>query len=232
MLIAPLVFIFLPDDRDMRPWGAETLAAGTTKLPIMELFTPALRRSTLLLFVLVGLNFFAYQAFAGWVTTYLKDVKKFSPEVISGIITWQAIGGLLGCFFWGWFSDRFGRRLSGIGFFIGGASVLLYLVVLDSALSLRVGGAIWGFMVSASVAWAPWMSELYPPHLRSTAMSIFHWGRIISMTAPLITGAIAEAFGLSAAMTMSAVGLIIGGFVWLMIPETIERRSRGLTATA
>jgi dipeptide/tripeptide permease len=76
------------------------------------------------------------------------------------------------------------------------------------------------------------MSELYPPHLRSTAMSIFHWGRIISMTAPLITGAIAEAFGLSAAMTMSAVGLIIGGFVWLMIPETIERRSRGLTATA
>lgn len=88
-----------------------------------------------------------------------------------------------------------------------------------------MAGALWGFMITASVAWAPWMSELYPPHLRSTAMSIFQWGRIISMTAPLVTCAIAESFGLAAAMTMSAVGLFVGGAVWLMIPETVAKRN-------
>lgn len=224
LVIAPLVFLFVPDDRIMKPWGAGDSAPAAAKLPVLELFTLALRRTTLLLFVLVGLNFFAYQAFAGWVTTYLKDVKHFEPQVISRIVTWQFIGAVIGGFFWGWFSDRYGRRLTGIGFFVGGASVLLYLLVLDSAFALQFGGALWGFMITASVAWAPWMSELYPPHLRSTAMSIFHWGRIISMTAPLITGAIAEAFGLPTAMTMSAAGLIVGGVVWLMIPETVERR--------
>jgi MFS family permease len=224
IMIAPLVFLFLPDDRNMKPWGAETLAPPAAKLPMVELFAPGLRRSTLLLFILVGLNFFAYQAFGGWVTTYLKDVKLYEPESISRIVTWQAIGGLLGCFFWGWFSDRYGRRLTGLGFFAAGAAVVLYVTILDSPFALLLGGALWGFMISAAVAWAPWMSELYPPHLRSTAMSIFHWGRIISMTAPLVTGAVAESFGLPVAMTMSAVALVVGGFVWLMIPETNERR--------
>jgi predicted MFS family arabinose efflux permease len=224
LLMAPLVYLFVPDDRHMKPWGAGVSAAASAKLPVMELFTPGLRRSTLLLFVLVGLNFFAYQAFAGWVTTYLKDVRLFEPEMISRILTWQAVGGMLGCFFWGWFSDRYGRRVSGTGFFVAGAAVLLYLLVLDSPMSLQIGGGVWSFMISASVAWAPWMSELYPPHLRSTAMSIFHWGRLISMTAPLVTGAVAEAFGLQSAMTMSAVGLILGGIVWMMIPETVVRR--------
>ena len=78
-------------------------------------------------------------------------------------------------------------------------------------------------MITASVAWAPWMSELFPAHLRSTAMSIFNWGRIISMTAPLVTGWIADDFGLTAAMLLSAIGFGLGGLVWLLLPETIER---------
>jgi predicted MFS family arabinose efflux permease len=229
LIIAPLVYMFLPDDRHMKPWGAATLAPAASKLPVMELFTPALRRSTLLLFMLVGLNFFGYQAFGGWVTTYLKETKNFTPEIISSIVTWQAIGGLLGCFFWGWFSDRYGRRLTGVGFFAAGGSVLLYLLVFDTPLSLQIGGGVWNFMIAASVAWAPWMSELYPPHLRSTAMSIFHWGRIISMTAPLVTGAVAEALGLPFAMTLSAVAFIAGGFIWLSIPETVARRRGPVT---
>lgn len=223
LLIAPLVFVFLPDDRNMRAWGAEGEPPPIAKLPMVELFSPDLKRKTLLLFLLVGLNFFAYQAFAGWVTTYLKDVKQFAPEVISRIVYWQFIGAVLGGFFWGWFSDRYGRRLSAIGFFIGGASVLLYLTALDSPAELQYGGALWGFMITASVAWAPWMSELFPAHLRSTAMSIFNWGRLISMTSPLITGAVADAYGLTSAMLLSAGAFMLGGVVWLMIPETVVR---------
>jgi len=233
MLIAPLVFVFVPDDRHMQPWGGTTVAAPGAKLPIVELFTPELRRRTALLFLLVGLNFFAYQAFAGWVTTYLKDVKHFAPEVSARIVSWQFIGALVGAFFWGWFSDRFGRRLAGIGFFGGAGAVLLYLTVLDTSSALQMGGFAWGFMITSSVAWAPWLSELYPAHIRSTAMSIFNWGRIISMTAPLVTGAIAERFGLGNAMLLSVAGFALGGIVWLAIPETLVRaRTTGRPAVA
>ena len=226
LLIAPLVFVFVPDDRHMRPWGAESAPPASRKLPMVELFAPTLVRRTMLLFLLVGLNFFAYQAFAGWVTTYLKDVKHYTPAVASKIVYWQFIGAVLGGFFWGWFSDRFGRRISAIGFFIGGLSVLLYLTMLNTPTQLQFGGALWGFMITASVAWAPWMSELFPAHLRSTAMSIFNWGRLISMTAPLVTGAVADAYGLTSAMLLSAGAFMAGGVVWLMIPETVVRRSK------
>ena len=228
LLIAPLVFVFVPDDRHMRPWGADTAPPISKRLPMFELFAPELVRRTLLLFLLVGLNFFAYQAFAGWVTTYLKEVKAYAPEVISKIVYWQFIGAVLGGFFWGWFSDRYGRRLSAIGFFIGAASVLVYLTALHSATQLQFGGAVWGFMITASVAWAPWMSELFPAHLRSTAMSIFNWGRLISMTAPLVTGAVADVYGLTSAMLLSAAAFAMGGVVWLLIPETVVRRSRAV----
>ena len=227
LLLAPLVFLFIPDDRQMQPWGSEGQAPPPSKLPIFELFTPALRRQTALLFLLVGLNFFAYQAFAGWVTTYLKEVQQFAPEISAKIVYFQFIGALLGAFFWGWFSDKFGRRPAGIGFFGGAAAILLYLTVLDAPFALQMGGFVWGFMITCSVAWAPWLSELYPSHVRSTAMSIFNWGRIISMTAPLVTGAIAEHFGLASAMLLSAVGFSLGGIVWLMIPETVVRARAG-----
>lgn len=224
LIAAPFVFLFVPDDRKMLAWGAGEYRAPAGKLPILELFQGTLARTTLLLFLLTSLNFFGYQAFAGWVTTYLKDVKQFTPELISKIIYWQFIGAVVGGFFWGWFSDRYGRRLCGIGFFIAGAAVVAYLTLFRDPLSLQLGGALWGFMITASVAWAPWMSELFPAHLRSTAMSIFNWGRIISMTSPLVTGAIADAYGLESAMLLSAVAFTLGGVVWLMLPETVARK--------
>jgi MFS family permease len=219
LVLAPLIFVLIPDDRKVRAWGADAAPPATHKLPIIELFSPDLRRITFLLFLLVGMNFFAYQAFAGWVTTYLKEVKGFDANVAGDVISWQFIGAVIGGFFWGWFSDRYGRRLAAVGFFGGAASVLLYLAVLDTPGALRFGGALWGFMITASVAWAPWMSVLFPAHLRSTAMSIFNWGRIISMTAPLVTGAIADSFGLATAMLLSAVGFGLGGVIWLFLPE-------------
>lgn len=226
LLLLPLVLLMIPDDRKMTAWGARADEPKSERLPLLELFSPALRRQTWLLFLLVGLNFFAYQAFAGWTTTLLKDIRGFDSETIGWIVSTQFTGALIGGFFWGWFSDRYGRRPTGFGFAIGALAVLAYLTIAESPTAFAVAGFGWGFAITASVAWAPWMSELYPARVRSSAMSIFNWGRIVSMTAPLVTGQIAATFGLAAAMSLAVVGFGLAAAVWFALPETVPARGR------
>jgi MFS family permease len=223
LMLAPLILWLIPDDRKMTAFGADPNEPKSERMPLLELFSPELRRKTWLLFALVALNFFAYQAFAGWTTTFLKDERGLSSETIGWIVSTQFTGALIGGFFWGWFSDRFGRKPTGIGFALGALSVLAYVTIAQSSWDFAIAGFCWGFAITASVAWAPWMSEMYPARVRSSAMSIFNWGRIVSMTAPLVTGEIAASFGLKAAMSLAVVGFGLGAIVWFALPETVER---------
>ncbi len=225
LVLAPLILWLIPDDRKMTAYGADPHEPKSERMPLFELFSPGLRRTTWLLFALVALNFFAYQAFAGWTTTFLKEDQGLSSETIGWIVSAQFTGALIGGFFWGWFSDRFGRRPTGVGFALGALSVLAYITIADAPTAFAVAGFCWGFAITASVAWAPWMSELYPMRVRSSAMSIFNWGRIISMTAPLVTGEIAARFGLETAMSLGIVGFGLGALVWFALPETVSRRT-------
>jgi MFS family permease len=197
--------------------------ASPTKLPISELFVPAVRKRTLLLATVTGLNFFAYQAFSGWLTIYLKDVRALPPEVIGNLVAAQFAGNILGGFAWGWAGDRLGRRFSSLGFWIAAVAIVTYLTVPNSAPLLAVIGFVYGFSLSCSVVWGPWFAELYPPHLRSTAASIFNWGRLISFFSPLITGMLAEAFGLRGAMLAASVAFLVAALIWRCLPETLVR---------
>jgi MFS family permease len=229
LILSPLILLMIPDDRKMTAWGADPDEPKSERLPLLELFSPALRRRTWLLFLLVALNFFAYQAFAGWTTTFLKDERGLGSEAIGWIVSTQFTGALIGGFFWGWFSDRYGRRPTGVGFLFGALAALAYVTIAQSPTAVAVAGFCWGFAITASVAWAPWISELYPTRVRSSAMSIFNWGRIVSMTAPLLTGEIATSFGLEAAMLLGAVGFGLAAFVWFALPETVAGRGEALT---
>src|SRR3546814_15463188 len=68
-----------------------------------------------------GFNFFAYQAFSGWATTYLKTVRMFSDGAIGISVSWMFAGSVIGGFFWGWVGDRFGCRAAACGFFLAAA---------------------------------------------------------------------------------------------------------------
>ncbi len=223
-LFAPL---FIPDDRVLIPMDGtgDGQTVAKSKLPITELFAPGVARQTILLATMTGLNFFAYQAFTGWATTYLKTVRQIPDTVVGDVLGWQFIGAAAGALIWGRVSDRFGRRAAAWGFIVAAAIIPIYLFVPMGVRLLELTGFAYGIMLSCSATWGPWLSELYPPHLRSTAASIFNWGRIISMLAPLITAPMAEAFGLPPVMCLASVSFIAAAAIWFSLPETLVKKA-------
>jgi MFS family permease len=205
--IAVFAFAVIPDDRRLIPMDGipDGQTTAEASLPIRELFKPGVARQTILLACMTGLNFFAYQAFTGWATTYLKTDRGIADNVIG---------------------DRFGRRSAAWGFVIAAAIIPVYLFVPMPFALLELTGFAYGVMLSCSAIWGPWLTELYPPHLRSTAASIFNWGRVISMTAPLITAPLAEAFGLAPVMSMASVSFLAAAAIWFSLPETVAGKSK------
>ena len=227
LVLAPLAFILVPDDRKITPYGAVNFdPTPRGKLPIVELFQNGLWKQTLLIALMVGLNFFGSQAFTGWQTTYLTENAGVTGAAAKEMFGWQFAAAVVGGFAWGAFSDRFGRRINAAGFALGALTVALYVTLANTVPLLFALGCAYGFMIAASVIWGPWIAELYPPHLRSTAASIFNWGRIISFFAPIITGGVAEAYGLNAAMGLAAIAFGLATIVWLTLPETLDRQAR------
>lgn len=218
VLLAGVAFLIVPATADQRIVRAEG-----TRLPLAELFAPGVRGRTIALAALTGLNFFGYQAYSGWLTTYLRDIRQLPAPEIGALVAWVSTANIVGGFAWGWAGDRFGRRFNALGFLATAVAILAFLSVPTSFAVLGCLGALYGFMLSASVIWGPWLTELYPPHLKSTAASIFNWGRIVSLFAPLVTGALAERFGLGATMGLGSVVFAGAALLWLSLPETNAR---------
>jgi MFS family permease len=217
LLLAPMIFWLIPKDV-----GGHGQGPARRGLPIGELFHPALRRQTLLLATMTGLNFVGYQAYSGWLTTYLTTVRGLSSVVSGELVAWQFAGNILGGFVWGWAADRLGRRFNAVGFLIASAAIVVFLAVPTDVPLLRAIGFVYGACLCSSVIWGPWLAELYPAHLRSTAASIFNWGRVLSFFAPLGTAAIANHFGLAAAMLVGSLSFGIGAVIWRLQPETLN----------
>ncbi len=223
LLAAPLAFLLIPDDRRTIPHGITAAPPPPRRFPASELFSPELRGRTLRVGLMVGLNFFGYQAFLGWQTTYLQETLGLASGVAKGLLAWQFGATIAGGFLWGWVADRFGRRVNALGFALLVGMIVVYLALGHGVGTLRLMGVGVGLLLPASVIWGPWFAELFPAHLRSTATSIFNWGRIISLSAPPITAAVAGAYGLQAAMALGAVSFGAAALVWRALPETLQR---------
>jgi MFS family permease len=225
--LALFAFFVIPDDRYFIPMDGKNEDQATAKatLPIAELFKPGVARQTILLATMTGLNFFAYQAFTGWASTYLKEDRAIPDTVVGDVLGWQFTGAAIGGLVWGFISDRFGRRIAAWGFVVAAAIIPIYLFVPMPIGLLELTGFTYGIMLSCSAIWGPWLSELYPPHLRSTAASIFNWGRVISMTAPLITAPLAESFGRAPVMSLASISFLAAALIWFRMPETVVRKA-------
>jgi len=227
-----VVRLVVPDDRTLIPWSAESddQRARSTEASLRELFSHGRWRLTLRLALLCGLNFFAFQAFNGWTTTYLREIHGMTPDTIGRLMTALHVGSMTGAIVWGLVADRFGRRANALGFALAAVFIVVYLRMPPTLFNFVVVGFAYGFCLVTSGVWGPYFAELYPTHLRAMAASIFNWGRIVSLFGALLAGAVAQRFGLHAIMYVGAATFALGALLWWSLPETLAKAKRPAAA--
>ncbi|KDN30484.1 MFS transporter [Vibrio fortis] len=233
-LAAAVVMIFiLPSDKKVIAYGEEDQAkAETSNAPAKkgswgEMLSAPYRKLTITCLLLAGLNFYGYQFFSGFVTTYLKEVRQFDGATIGIIFSISAFGSLFGAWVWGAIADKYGRKVNAFGFILAGIMASVFFVapsdvMIGSLNMLAILGLIYNFGLSASAVWGGYFSELFPAHLRSFGAALFHGGRIIGMWAPMVLVFIQERSDLATAMWGSPIVWIVAGLLWLSLPETLK----------
>ncbi|HFV9295509.1 TPA: MFS transporter [Serratia fonticola] len=234
-LLAAIAMVFvLPSDKKVIAYGeeAQEAQAKTTQSEVKkgswgEMLTKPYRLLTLTCLLLAGLNFYGYQFFSGFVTTYLKDVRQFDGATIGVIFSISAFGSLFGAWVWGAIADKFGRKVNAFGFILAGVMASAFFVapsnlIIGSVNMLAILGLVYNFGLSASAVWGGYFSELFPAHLRSFGAALFHGGRIIGMWAPMVLIFIKERTDLQTAMWGSPIVWIVAGLLWLSLPETLK----------
>ncbi|KAB0286585.1 MFS transporter [Vibrio fortis] len=233
-LAAAVVMIFiLPSDKKVIAYGEEDQAkaeasnASAKKGSWGEMLSAPYRKLTITCLLLAGLNFYGYQFFSGFVTTYLKEVRQFDGATIGIIFSISAFGSLFGAWVWGAIADKYGRKVNAFGFILAGIMASVFFVapsdvMIGSLNMLAILGLIYNFGLSASAVWGGYFSELFPAHLRSFGAALFHGGRIIGMWAPMVLVFIQERSDLATAMWGSPIVWIVAGLLWLSLPETLK----------
>ena len=196
----PLIVIrpFLPES----PAWAEKKRAGTLKRPsFLELFHPALRRTT----IVTALMFACSYGAAFGAIQHLPRIVPGLPQVsgldrpaletvISGVQFNQEMGGLLGRLALAFLAVRIVARRRLLHVFQVPGLILVPLVFFYPAVHdlelLRWGAFLAGFVTVAQFSfWGNYIPRVYPTHLRGTGESFAAniGGRMVGTSAALVT---------------------------------------------
>jgi benzoate transport len=231
----PLVWYFLPESvaylADRQPKGAlerinKTLRrlghAVIGKLPARrervagistrELFTPRLRRTTILLTGAYFLHIMTFYFILKWIPKIVVDMG-FAPSVAGTVLVWANVGGLAGSLLLGFLSLKIQIRGLVVAALLGGA-VGVALFGLGQAdlfrLSLAAAGA--GFFTNAAVVGMyALFAQMFPTDVRAggTGFAI-GVGRGGSAMGPMIAGFL---FAAGAALSQVAILMAAGSLI-------------------
>lgn len=244
----PLVWWFLPESvaylADRQPKGAlerinATLRrfghASIEELPpprvreagisTWELFTPRLRRTTILLTGAYFLHIMTFYFILKWIPKIVADMG-FSASTAGGVLVWANVGGLAGALLLGFLSLRIRIRGLVIAALLGGAVgvVMFGFGQTDlSRLSLAAAGA--GFFTNAAVVGMyALFARMFPTDVRAggTGFAI-GVGRGGSAIGPMVAGFLfAAGAALSQVAMVMAAGSLIAAILIAMAASKAE----------
>ncbi len=195
---------------------------------LLGIFSPAMRRVTLV-GALLGVGAHGgYYALMTWLPTFLKTERQLSVLSTGGYLAVIIFAFWCGCIVSAQLLDRIGRRKNILLFAVCCvATVIVYLFLpLTNAQMLVLGFPLGFFAAGIPASLGALFNELYPAGIRGTGVGFcYNFGRIASAGFPWLVGHMSEsmplgrAIGIDAALAYSLVLVA----VWLL-PETKGRR--------
>ena len=222
-VVALLALTALPDERKYAVQvDADTAVVTSGPGTWREMLTGRRRYLTLSCLLLAGLNFSGYQFYSGFITTYLMRVRHFDAQVTGHFVTIDGVGTLVGSLIWGWVADRYGRRISALGFGLAAVFIGLFLLAPRDTRILYALEFGYALCLSAANCWAAFFAELFPIRLRPMGTSLFHGGHVISLAAPLIVATVARSYSLGVGMALAPLTFLLAALLWWIMPETLK----------
>jgi MFS family permease len=199
-------------------------ASGAGKFAL--LLSPAHRKIFVFALVLALFDMSAYWFTYSWLPTYLNEERHFSMSKSAAWILVTQCGGLLGYLSFGFFADRYGRRLAfSVYSVLMAVGLLMVTLFWSSIVALPALILFFMFLVGFGTGmfggYGPLFAELFPTAIRSTAMgTAFNLARGVQFFTPVIITLIAERYGLGGGISMAALfALLAGAWIWVF-PET------------
>ncbi|MEO6973095.1 MAG: MFS transporter [Rhodoferax sp.] len=193
----------------------------------LEIFSPALLRTTVFASLLATGMQGAYYAVTTWLPTFLKTERHLSVLNTSGYLLVLIVGSFAGYLTSAWLSDRMGRRACFILFAVcAGALVVGYtLVPVNDAMMLALGFPLGFFLSGIFSGMGAYLSELFPSRVRGSGQGFcYNFGRAVGSVCPALVGYLSASIPLGTAIGYLAVGgYLLVVIAALALPDTTGR---------
>jgi MFS family permease len=214
--------------KEGRNESASARRAGIAELTdrLRLLFSSQYRRLFILSLILAVFDMSAYWFTYSWLPGYLHQERHFSMVKSALWVLVTQTGGFLGYFTFGFVADGLGRRpaysIYSVVMAIGLAmiTILWDLIASEPAVILLFMFLV-GFGTGMFGGYGPLFSELFPTHIRNTAMgSAFNLARGVQFFTPVVIAVVAQSYGMAGGIFLAALfALLTGAWIWTF-PET------------
>jgi FSR family fosmidomycin resistance protein-like MFS transporter len=137
------------------------------------------------------------------------------------------LGGVIVSPIAGILSDRVGRRPVVMAGLAGTTVLIVALTFVESATLYVVGVSVLGFVLYAvRPVIHSWMMDLAPPDIRGSATSaLFGTQAALSITVPVVGGAVADTWGLAEVFYLIAAVMLLANamVLFLSAPEELQK---------
>jgi len=212
-------------------WKQQRYQQGQSA-PFSEIFSTALRKNTIFLFLMNVFGLFAWWGLFSWIPPYLtlpvdKGGRGFGlMNTTTLLVTLNLVGMFPGYLCFGWVADKLGRRRSLILYTVSAAIIIpLYAAAREQWLILILGALV-GFFGTGFFSGSGLVgSEIFPTRVRARALGFTYNGaRAVSAAAPYTIGFVADklgpAKGLGWAFSICAVSFLLTALMATQLPET------------
>jgi MFS family permease len=206
-------------------------AAKTDQTNWLEIFSPAMLKTTVLTSLLATGAQGGYYAITTWLPTYLKSERHLSVINTGGYIAVIIIGSFVGYLVGAYLADRIGRRANFILYAVCSLiTVVVYTEVpIDDTLMLILGFPLGFFASGIFSGMGAFLTENFPTRMRGSGQGFaYNFGRGIGALNPTFVGLLSAFLPLGQSIGVFAgiaYGIVV--IMALLLPET---RGRELTA--